>query len=603
MNVSATTYVTSQQIMDWYQYLGFDFDVIKGKAPMASTMAINDSGRLYLTLFTASDSTNPVKNTAGLGTGYLNNTFDGYRPFWTSIKTGESLNPYYDTPLTTAGLAQQQQQLAKDFNYTSVYRISTYPSFSKTVYAEDATIYNIRVKGTPDSNEVSTAPSTSVSTPAVTDTSKPATNGNYVSPSTFQIREIQGEQPWCAEYVQAAAINNLNKTMEPTSAITAQSIMQAEYPTLSLDTLKNTIGGPTISDGLKTLQTTYGVTADVVDRALTFSEVKQQIDNGNIVEMDGDNVNATDLSGTGDNVGHSVAIVGYVMPMDGNSTQVPYYEIWNPWWNQIVYVSSSSTTINLGGVTYKWDRSWYNWRKTTTASAPDSTVANQKMTGASGLNIQSKKPKFLSNQTSPAILSTKDDLFPPLHTTSPSLPMKPIQNTSNNFVSTTGALAQNLSANQNEQDKSSFMNDPMAAFGRPQTMIDLFSTGRTYWYAVSTNKSKIMLGINDAATTEANRATNGAGHFVNDFNSLTSDETSLVKSGIVTLSFAGIAAIAAIAAAVGIVITTTAIKAVSSVLGLYGIATSGPSLLHDVIAYQSDIKNLDNDFYDACKGI
>ncbi|MFD2252759.1 hypothetical protein ACFSJM_00045, partial [Lactococcus formosensis subsp. bovis] len=34
LKIDTNTYVTSKNIMDWYQYLGFDFDVVNGRAPM-----------------------------------------------------------------------------------------------------------------------------------------------------------------------------------------------------------------------------------------------------------------------------------------------------------------------------------------------------------------------------------------------------------------------------------------------------------------------------------------------------------------------------------------------------------------------------------------
>ena len=44
--------------------------------------------------------------------------------------------------------------------------------------------------------------------------------------------------------------------------------------------------------------------------------------------------------------------------------KAPYYIVWNPWWNTTFYLSTQAKTFNLGGVKYKWYRTWHNWRKT-----------------------------------------------------------------------------------------------------------------------------------------------------------------------------------------------------------------------------------------------
>jgi hypothetical protein len=283
LKISATTYVTTAQIESWYQYLGFDFDVVKGKAPMALTQAVNKSGRLYLTVMDATSATNPVKNDAAIGIGYLNNSFDGYQPEWATTKMGDDLIPYYNTPLTAAGMTQYQK-LAATFSYSSIVGM-VWPSLAKPTYAEDATLYNIRAKGQPDGTEVSAAPTSSVTTTTPTSTVKASTNATYIAAPNFEIRETQGQQPWCSEYVQAAAINTVDKTAAFNSPITAQAIMQGLFPTLSASALANT-GGPSIYTNLKYFQTKYQVTADIVNQPLTFAQVKQQIDSDEVVEMD-----------------------------------------------------------------------------------------------------------------------------------------------------------------------------------------------------------------------------------------------------------------------------------------------------------------------------
>lgn len=124
------------------------------------------------------------------------------------------------------------------------------------------------------------------------------------------------------------------------------------------------LSGLKIDDYLKTLQTNYQVTADIENRALSFEEVKKELDAGQIIQADAFDQNETAPQGSENNVGHSLAIVGYVLPADGDTTKhAPYYEIWNPWWGQIYCVSSKAPYFNLEGTQYKWTRTWHNWRK------------------------------------------------------------------------------------------------------------------------------------------------------------------------------------------------------------------------------------------------
>ena len=386
LKISSSTYVTSQQIIEWYKYLGFDFDIHKGRAPMNLTMAINKSGRLYLTLFKAKDAKNKVKNTAALGTGYLNNNFNGYRPYWSTVKMGENLIPFYDVPLTNDGL-KKQQALAKQFKYTNVQDVVSAP-FSKTPYDEDMTIYNIRLKGTPDDSGITLPPTQSVDTPAPTSNVKPTTNASYNKAPAFNIRETQGQEMWCSEYVNAGAINTveqapLTDTADKGAVTTAKKLMQLNRLGVPDDKLKD-LTGTTVADLLDVMQKNYQVTADFEMRPLSFAEVKQEIDAGGIVQMDGNNSEATDAPGTGDNLGHSVAIVGYVMPTTGNQT--PYYIVWNPWWGNTFYLSTQAKTYNLGGVKYKWTRTWHHWRKTNGIRSRiqlDASLKDQKVMGSS----------------------------------------------------------------------------------------------------------------------------------------------------------------------------------------------------------------------------
>ncbi|MFK4927111.1 hypothetical protein ACI1TM_10855, partial [Lactococcus garvieae] len=228
LKIAPTTYVTSQQIIDWYQYLGFDFDVYRGRAPMALTKAINDKGRLYLTLFKAKDVKNKEQNTAALGTGYLNDTFNGYRPYWSTVKAEDALVPFYDVPTTAAGL-KQQQELARKFQYTNVQRVKGTWPVEKTSYDEEMTLYNIRLKGTPNDSGITTPPTSSVTTPPTDSTIKPTTTANYAQPKDFKIRETQHQEPWCTSYVAASAVNTISHAGE-TPVTSAKDIMKLDRP-------------------------------------------------------------------------------------------------------------------------------------------------------------------------------------------------------------------------------------------------------------------------------------------------------------------------------------------------------------------------------------
>lgn len=356
LKIDTNTYVTSKNIMDWYQYLGFDFDVVNGRAPMDLTKAINDSGRLYLTILKPKESNNPVKSTVALGTGYLKNSFNGYRPYWATVKMVEQLVPFYDTPMTNEGMAQAQE-LAQTFKYTTVKRVVSDP-FSKTDYEEDKTIYNIRLKGMPDESGITTKPDESVETEIPEITDKPTTSAIYTQAPDFTIREIQGQQPWCTAYVNAGAVNTTLHA-GATAITSAKDIMKLDRPGISDEELQN-LPGTTVGHMLDVIKEKYGVTADFEERTLSFAEVKKEIDSGGIIEMDGYDSEDPEGPGTGGK-GHAVSIVGYVEPTESGKS--PYYIVWNPWWDTTFYLSSQSKTFNLGGVKYKWYRTWHNWRK------------------------------------------------------------------------------------------------------------------------------------------------------------------------------------------------------------------------------------------------
>ena len=114
--------------------------------------------------------------------------------------------------------------------------------------------------------------------------------------------------------------------------------------------------------------------------------------------MYGNNSESTDPPGTGDNLGHAVAIVGYVMPASGSQTL--YYVVWNPWWKETFYLPSAAKTYTLEGIKYKWTRSWHNWRKITGVSRAakllEPSLGKQKVMGTANPEAQTQKQPSLS---------------------------------------------------------------------------------------------------------------------------------------------------------------------------------------------------------------
>nr|WP_245403355.1 C47 family peptidase [Lactococcus paracarnosus] len=246
-----------------------------------------------------------------------------------------------------------QTYLSKSKNFNYDFFSTTDNAIRKDLgrYLPSLTIYNIRQKSEPEN----ASPQFKPTTPSVTPPVKTAT---YNTNNNFGIRETQNQEPWCSSYVEAAAVNAFRKATD-VPVTSAQILMKLNRPGLSDDELKK-VSGTTIADNAKKIKDNYNIGVTIVDRALSFSEVKTEIDSGKIVQMDAYNINATTPE---DGYGHALAIVGYVTPNDGDMSKSPYYEIWNPWWNSTFYIPANNETFRLAGIDYKWTRSWYNWRQ------------------------------------------------------------------------------------------------------------------------------------------------------------------------------------------------------------------------------------------------
>ncbi|WP_259752235.1 hypothetical protein [Lactococcus lactis] len=151
------------------------------------------------------------------------------------------------------------------------------------------------------------------------------------------------------------------------------------------------MSGVKIDDYLKVLQSKYQVTADVENRTLNFNEVKKELDAGQMIQMDAYDQNETLPQGSEGNEGHALAIVGYILPADGDTAKhAPYYEVWNPWWGNTFYVSSKASYFNLEGTQYKWTRTWHNWRKVGTGATVQTNPAVAQQKVASAVNPNAK---------------------------------------------------------------------------------------------------------------------------------------------------------------------------------------------------------------------
>ena len=399
-------------------------------------------------------------------------------------------------------------------------------------YEEEVTLYNIRAKESTDTVNVDT-PEDSPSSPA---TPVNNINASYHSLSTFKISETQGQEPWCSEYVAASAINNMNRNTE----VTAQSIMEAYLPNVSLDALKTMTGG-SIEDSLKALQDKYQVTADVENRSLSFDEVKKELDAGEIIQMDAFDQNETAPQGSEDNTGHSLAIVGYIMPADGDTTKhAPYYEVWNPWWGNTVYISSKSQYFNLAGVQYKWGRTWHNWRKVTSGAETQTTptVAQQKV--ASAINQNAMKEGILPNTN------------------------------------------------------KSIGEQRVSSYGAPISYLDMFYSGITFWYSYRNDNAMIAIGLNNSMTKGLNRSNNPFGDYISLWNKVAAEGLVLSKQGFLGISLSYLSAIFAVAS---LGATTAALKVVRGMLAVVGIKVSDiVSVVDTMSSYKQNINSLKKTF-------
>lgn len=359
--------VTGEQVVNWYKSLGFSCDTSQGKLTKDLTKSLSSSGKLYLTTYKALDKNNKIQQLASIGKGFIEHNI-GYSPDTSPVMQDESISIVYNINWNGQNAFQEYVARNKAFNYDIFTRIDISKEVSQGDYQSDLTIYNIRQKSVPEVDNTQFKPTI----PNVTAPEKTAT---FNSNNNFYISETQGQEPWCTAYVNAAAINTFRKATD-TPITTAKSIMQADRPSLSDEELSKTQGS-TIANFLDIINSKYNMGVTVEDRALSFDEVKKEIDAGLIIEMDAYNINAQTPEEKQE-TGHALAIVGYVTPKDGDKNKTPYYEIWNPWWSSTFYISANAQTFRIGGIDYKWERTWHNWRYNGSVSV-DESAAKQKV--------------------------------------------------------------------------------------------------------------------------------------------------------------------------------------------------------------------------------
>ena len=355
--------VSGEQIVSWYKSLGFSCDTVSGKLTKDFTKSILGSGKLYLTTYKAVDIKNKYQQVCTIAQGFSDNNF-GYLPDSNSIIQHEAIMPQYTINWSSPNAYQTYLAKNKNFNYDTFSAMDNAIPKNLGIYMPSLTIYNIRQKSGPENESPQF-------TPTKPNIQAPVKTATYNTNNNFGIRETQGQEPWCSSYVEAAAINAFRKATD-VPITSAKTLMQLNRPGLSDDELKS-VSGTTIADNAKKIKDNYNIGVTIEERALSFNEVKREVDAGRIVQMDADNINATSQE---EKYSHALAIVGYVTPNDGDINKTPYYEIWNPWWGRTFYIPANNNTFRLGGIDYKWTRSWYNWRQDGVGSV-ENGVANQ----------------------------------------------------------------------------------------------------------------------------------------------------------------------------------------------------------------------------------
>lgn len=169
----------------------------------------------------------------------------------------------------------------------------------------------------------------------------------------WTVYETQGAQPWCQNFTMAAAINH----QAGKQVTSASDVIHKSYPKATEAQLMdiNWITKQNLNETINFVNKTYKYSLKIEQNTIPFSMIKDEILNNAPV--------ITDLKST-TTAGHSIVLMGYTAPKNGDITSYPpYYFYWNPWWEDTFIVSSKSKYMTLGSTNYEWNRTIYNFRQ------------------------------------------------------------------------------------------------------------------------------------------------------------------------------------------------------------------------------------------------
>jgi hypothetical protein len=285
-----------------------------------------------------------------------------------------------------------------------------------------------------------------------------------------------------------------------------------------------------------------------------------------------------------------VAIIGYVLPTNGAGA--PYYRVWNPWWNTSFYLSSTASTYNLGGVNYKWNQTWYNWRKSATAGTVDNSALNQPVKkDIAQKNIEKEiKQNTISSTLNSLSLINKSSVNQLPNNFSGKIPNYP-------NTQATGIFTPSL----NQDAKTYEFNGP------GDLLYDPYISHSSFSDTLSSDRKQMMIQIDIARAIGDNRTDNGVGQFKSDLQLASKDQIALTKNGFGFLTAAGIASMVVIfnflggasAAAAAISLNPVVKKTIEAIAALSGVGLTVADLAYAYYDYRSDITQLQKDFVQA----
>lgn len=168
----------------------------------------------------------------------------------------------------------------------------------------------------------------------------------------WKVYEIQTNLPWCQWYTITGVLNNLANRQ----ITTARQFVMASYPNSTEAQLmdSNYISTLNLYDAFNYMRTRYSVSVNLHDGKPSFSAVKNEIKNRRVPLITdlktGITTRSSDPGSGGVSSGHSIVQIGYTA--SSNSSNVPFYHYWNPWWEDTIIVSSAAQYMQLGSYQY-----------------------------------------------------------------------------------------------------------------------------------------------------------------------------------------------------------------------------------------------------------